>query len=168
MFSDNGLRYVAMKDSIKMVPFVRDEEELFSNTTARAISKHGFRVVINGQFYSLTQMGVIDALAGSDPVAAKHTTPNGLVVSNKSALSGRSAPQMFYVANQLKEVRRYRFGFGQSPTNVDSAIGGCGPLIINGLKYGVVNKFTNGISGKNFRIGSTGKQDPGIIGCCRR
>lgn len=37
--------------------------------------------------------------------------------------------------------------FGTAPKNVRSAIGGCGPIIINGLPYGRVNKYSNGVKG---------------------
>ena len=57
LFSDSGLIYVAMSDAIKMEPFVRNKEELFTETVTSAVASNKFRVVINGQFYSLTQMG---------------------------------------------------------------------------------------------------------------
>ena len=146
VFSDDGLIYVAMSDKAKMIPFVRDKEELFSTT----INEHSkkYRVIINGQFYGVSKAGIADALWGNDPVDPMHTTPEGRVISNGKLIGGRPAPLMFYIANHWQSMPRYTFNSGAAPTASSSAIGGCGPVIINGLPYGQVNTFSSGVVGK--------------------
>lgn len=146
VFSDNGLIYVVMSDKVKMVPFVRKKEELF-NTTIKSKSKK-YRVIINGQFYGVSKSGIADAMWGNDPIDPAHTTPEGMVINNGKIIGGRSAPLMFYIANYWKTTPRYTFDSGAAPTKSSSAIGGCGPIIINGIPYGEVNQFSNGIAGK--------------------
>ncbi|MFC1750981.1 phosphodiester glycosidase family protein [Pseudomonadota bacterium] len=146
LFSDDGLIYVAMSDMTKMVPFVRDKEELFSSTMNRHSKK--YRVIINGQFYGLSNMGKADALMGDDPVDPSHTTPEGLVINDSKVVGGRAAPKMFYVANHWTSSPTYTFNSGSAPKSASSAIGGCGPVIINGMPYGETNKFAKGIVGK--------------------
>jgi hypothetical protein len=54
----------------------------------------------------------------------------------------------FYIANIAGPLLGYAFGFGDAPTGSPyrSAIGGLGPLIINGLKYGKGNRYQPGTS----------------------
>lgn len=146
VFSDDGLIYVVMSNNMKMVPFVRKKEELFSTTINRVSKK--YRVIINGQFYGLSNTGKADALIGNDPVDPVHTTPEGLIINNGKIIGGRSAPQMFYIANYWKSCPQYRFNSGTVPTNSSSGVGGCGPIIVNGLPYGALNTFSNGVVGK--------------------
>lgn len=147
VFSDDGLLYVAANDTIKMVPFIRNREELFETTIAREYTSKKFRIIINGQFYGLDNSGKADAFIGHDPVDPGSTTPEGIVILNKARIGGRAAPMMFYIANRVKEKKRYIFGYGNTPTNVTSGVGGCGPIIIGNLPYGVQNKFKSGVAG---------------------
>ncbi len=146
LFSDNGLIYVAMSDKSKMVPFIRKKEELFSATINSYAKK--FRVIINGQFYGVSKSGILDALIGNDPVDPKHTTPEGRVINNGKLIGGRDTPLMFHIENNWKGSPAYKFGFGAAPLKSNSAVGGCGPVIINNLPYGEVNKYSKKVAGK--------------------
>ncbi len=144
-FSDNGLIFVAMPDKTRMIPFVRNKEELFTSTIKRHARK--FKVIINGQFYDLSKAGIADALWGTDPVDPSHTTPEGLVIRNGKSIGGRPAPLMFHIANYWKRNPKYQFGSGVAPLDASAAIGGCGPIIINGLPYGETNRYKKGKHG---------------------
>jgi hypothetical protein len=42
---------------------------------------------------------------------------------------------------------------GAASKGYSSAMGACGPVIINGIPYGEVNKFSNGVVAKNNIFG---------------
>lgn len=146
VFSDNGLIYVAMNDKTRMVPFIRKKEELFSTTIKNQSKK--YRVIINGQFYGVSKAGIADAMWGNDPVDPFHTTPEGKIINNGKMIGGRSAPLMFYIANHWETTPRYTFNSGVVPAKSSSAIGGCGPVIVNGMPYGESNNYSGGVLGK--------------------
>ncbi len=136
-----NMHLVAMKDTIRMVPFVRTKTELFNATATRTSAKEKFSVVINGPTYGLTAAGKSDALFGSDPVNPTHTIQEGFIVRDKKVIAGK-ASDMYYIANDTAKYPRYKFGRGRAPINVDAALGNMGPLIINSLPFGTSNKYT--------------------------
>jgi len=145
---DGALRYVVLSHSANMKIIRRTREELFSATVNREGA--GMAVVVNGNYYDVSTAGKMDALAGSDPVPATATTVEGRLISNGGLLAGRSAPQMFYFAQQAMPFvgniqSTYTTGFGDpQPTGGLTAIGGVGPLIIGGLHYGIGNRYKSG------------------------
>lgn len=147
LFSDDGLIFGVMSHHVRMTPIVRTKEELFSATIDRANQTSKFEVVINGQMYDVSKAGIADALLGSDPVAAEHTTIEGTVAYKRVKVAGRVAKQMFHVAYDEVYPNYYKFGFGPAPIHVAASLGGCGPLIINGLKFGSQNAYAKGSSG---------------------
>lgn len=66
------------------------------------------------------------------------------MVLNKKLISGRPAPLNFYIANYAKQAVKYKFGFGTAPMGADAAVGGTGPIIINKLSYGGINRYRAG------------------------
>ncbi|MEJ2407287.1 MAG: phosphodiester glycosidase family protein [Candidatus Thiodiazotropha sp.] len=124
----------------KIILPVRSAEELFSNTARQESISNKFKVVINGPTYGLTAAGKADALFGSDPVKAEETLQEGRIVRNKRVIGG-SRSDMYYIANYTGKAVKYRFGRGAAPTDADAALGNMGPLIINGLPFGKVNKY---------------------------
>lgn len=97
----------------------------------------------------MTNAGLIDSLIGDDPIYPKETLPEGKIIKGGKVLTGRATPKMFYVANYpAARRRRYVFGYGVAPKNAQGAIGGCGPLILNSMPYGEINKFSNEIKGR--------------------
>lgn len=138
--SGGPLYIVSMHKNIRMIPFVRNKEELFSTTAQQASAQGKFQVVINGPTYGLTHAGKVDALMGNDPVSPTETIQQGQVIKNGVVLGGQQS-SMFYVANYKGKNDKYEFGSGQAPTNADAALGNMGPLIINDLPYGPRNIF---------------------------
>ena len=138
--SGGPLYIVSMHQTIKMIPFVRTAEELFQTTAKRESIKQKFKIVINGPTYGLTKSGKIDALIGSDPVPASETLQQGRIIHNKKIIGG-STSNMYFIANYTGNAVKYQFGQGAAPTNADAALGNMGPLIINKLPFGQVNKY---------------------------
>jgi hypothetical protein len=134
---DGDLRFMVFPISARMDVIFRTEEELFRTTMRNAFQKMPFLCAINGMMYKLTLTGKQDAVIGSDPVPATETLPDGMIIKQGKLLAGRSAPQMFYVANDA--VGGYAFGQGDPPFSASRAMGGLTPIIINGLPYGVGN-----------------------------
>ena len=130
-----------MNQSIKMIPFMRTKEELFEKTAKRESTINKFTVVINGPTYRLTNSGYLDALVGSDPVPPNNTLQEGRIIKKKNIIGGMKS-NMYYIANYPKNNGfKYKFGKGTAPTSADAALGNMGPLIINGLPFGQVNKY---------------------------
>ena len=133
---DGSLKFMVLPITAKMNAIVRTKEELFEDTVKSAYAKSSFVCAINAMQYGLSYAGKADALVGSDPVLAEHTTADGYVVQS-GVITGRSAPQMFYIADDGRNG--YKFGYGDPPMSAKCGIGGIGPIIINGLPYGVGN-----------------------------
>lgn len=145
--TDGDLVYAALSLDCEMKIVHRTAEELFEQTARSAQARLKLLALVNGNNYDVTPAGKADALVGHDPVPAKESIPLGLVVDNGSVVTGVSKPQRFYVAFRaaVSQPRgSYEFGMGDPPTQVVSALGGLGPLIINGVKYGVGNKYSVG------------------------
>jgi hypothetical protein len=134
---DGDLRFMVLPITARMDIVYRTKEELFRTTMRAAYQKMPFVCAINGLQYSLTWSGKQDALVGDDPVPAFETTPDGMLISQGKLLGGRSAPQMFYVSHDY--LGGYSFGQGDPPFKSARGVGGLGPIIINGLPYGVGN-----------------------------
>lgn len=152
----DSLSMVAMSAARAMNVILRTTEELFTVAAPR-IAGGAARVIVNGNFYDLTSSGMMDAMVGHDPVAANETTPLGQIIERGSLAGGASAAQMFYWAQVTlsgppapgqtqASMRAYESGFGdppQAPT-VREALGGLGPMIIRGLRYGDGNRYRPG------------------------
>ncbi|OZG71873.1 hypothetical protein BTA51_17855 [Hahella sp. CCB-MM4] len=141
---DGPLFYLVFDDSVKMEPFVRTSEIMFDARAMEATRTNGYLATINAQVYGINTTGKIDYAVGSDPVTPKGIEPEGYTVLGKTVIAGRAAPLNFFIANTQSKSPKYQFGFGSAPVNVDAAIGGAGPIIVNGLPYGVVNKYRKG------------------------
>ena len=109
-------------------------------------------MVVNGNYYDVSRAGLLDAALGHDPVAATETTILGRVVDNGAVIGGQSSPSMFYFAQYFlpstdsRYLWTYITGFGDPPLGggTAAAIGGLGPLIIGGLRYGTQNRYRPG------------------------
>jgi hypothetical protein len=147
---DRGVYFVSLPSRAAMRPFMRTFSERFENTVKRVAARSHLAVVINGNMYSddawdsvprhvLGKLGV--NISPQDP---KLTTPEGKVVGRGQVLGGKSEKEMFYVAWVDGPLGGYSFGKGDPPGDTTSAIGGAGPLIIGGLRYGVKNQYRQG------------------------
>jgi hypothetical protein len=134
--NDGSLKFLVLPASVRMSVIHRTKEELFESTVQNAMSKSRFICAINGIQYSVSKAGLADTLLGNDPVAASHTTADGLIFQ-RGVRIGRSAPRMFYIADNGRQG--YEFGAGDPPAQAQCSVGGVGPIIINGLPYGVGN-----------------------------
>lgn len=141
---DGTIHYVVFEDSVKMDPFVRTDEIMFEAHAIAASKTHNYLAAINGQVFDLNTVGLVDYAVGNDPITPDGIDPIGLVVRSKKIITGRQAPLNFFIANDPSRPIKYSFGFGSAPTTSETAIGGAGPLIINGLPYGHFNKYRKG------------------------
>jgi hypothetical protein len=103
--------------------------------------------VINGNMFEVANQWTYRM--GSAPMAAADTTPQGRIVDSQATVGGGlSRPDHFHVACAVGPTYGYGFGQGDPPTAGKlSAVGGLGPLIIGGLKYGVGNVYKPGKTG---------------------
>jgi hypothetical protein len=138
IYRDGDFLLMVLPLSCRMEIILRTDEEPFSDTVQTAYRKNQFTCAINGIQYSVDPIGLADAAIGTDPVAANHTTPDGLLVRQGKIIGGRRAPQMFFLANDA--LGGYAFGLGDPPLGTARGVGGLGPMIIGGLPYGVGNQ----------------------------
>ena len=141
VYTDGDLTYTVMGEDARMEPFVRDREELFTETVDREAGPNS--VIINGNQYDLTFGGKVGAALWDDPVRPHRTTPEGTVIADGEHLTGTPEPERFYMA--YDEEAGYTFGQGEPPPGVDAAVGGLGPIIIDGQPYGVGNEYRDGV-----------------------
>jgi RHS repeat-associated protein len=100
-------------------------------------------------------------MGGFDPV--------GIVIAGGKVVGGQSAPDSFYFAwtphrstggggasTAANPADAWEFGQGDPPRNAEVGVGGAFPVIINGLPYGVSNKYKQGAP-----AGLPGRGDPG-------
>lgn len=150
------LSMVAMRASAPMDVILRTTERLFTVAAPTLVGRSA-KVIINANFYDVSNSGLSDAFFGHDPVPASATTPLGQLVEGGRVVAGSSKPQMFYWAQvrtmglpapgqSAADLRAYESGFGNPPIHpgVREAIGGLGPMIIAGLKYGDGNRYRAG------------------------
>ena len=156
VYVDGDLRYVAVPPS-EMRIIRRTAEELFSATVTREVAASNLRVAVNGNMFDVSRTGLIDVGIGHDPVPAGKTSSIGHVVIGGTRVAGSSQPDRFHVAFNitwaapLPPVRNepsYRFGMGDPPTGTggaEVALGGLGPIIIGGLRFGAGNLYRAGV-----------------------
>jgi Phosphodiester glycosidase len=99
-------------------------------------------VVVNGNYYDVNNYSKFWAFFGTSS-DADNTSPQGFLIESQAVIGGDSRPQSFFVA-QTRGLT-WKFGSGNpSPSGTLSAVGGVGPLIIDGLKYGNGNLYGPG------------------------
>jgi hypothetical protein len=138
---DSGARLelVALSGDSKMEPFVRTKEELYLDTIKKKVSSEKYKFVINGPTYGLSTAGKVDAAIGNDPIPAVETEQEGRVIKGSKIIGGR-ASNMYWIA-QYNPKNGFFFGRGRAPLHASAAVGNLGPLIINGLPFGKINKY---------------------------
>jgi hypothetical protein len=164
VYQDGDLLYVVLDDRAMMKVVLRTAQELFHTTVERERLSRQFAVVVNANFYDVSNLGLLSALTGSGPIAASATTPVGRLVERMSFIGGRPAPDLFYLDNAAGPLYGYSFGFGDPPsTGVLAAVGGLGPLIIGGLRYGVGNLYKPGTPSSAPATGAPPAQFAGAL-----
>lgn len=160
----SSFNYVLFLGQVSMRAIVRTREELFTTTIGRSVG--AFDVIVNGNYFGLTNAGRFDAYLGNDPVPAAETLIEGRVVRAGAAAIGDSRPQGFHIAeiaepgvNGRPGRLRYVTGLGDPPSGARTvtALGNLGPLISSGLPYGRGNRYRPPATGP-----ATG--DPGAAG----
>lgn len=159
---DGSVLYYTFDEGVELFPIVRSGEESFTDTASRALRKFDLDIVVNGAFYGFLGGGGYPLLSPVTPINPDSTLTEGLVVGSGVRLAGRSAPDMAYFAKvvQADGSVGYRFGTGDPPIRSSiAAFGGAMPLIIDGLPYGEINRYS-GLSRSDLAIAPvTG--DPG-------
>jgi hypothetical protein len=157
VYTDGDLYYVVMSIQTKMRIMLRTDDEYFTTFVDREAVKRGYEVVINGNYYDVNTISKFWGVLGTSS-AADNTSPEGYLVQDQTTIGGNSQSNRFYVAQRM--AQRWEFGFG-NPGSVATlcAIGGLGPIIIDGLKYGDGNKYKTGASAGAPATGEPGPAD---------
>jgi hypothetical protein len=139
VYTDGDLYFLVMSGKTRMRVMLRRDDEYFTTFVDREAVKLGVDVVVNGNMYDVRYVGLFWALLGtsSDP---DNTLPEGFLIDSQVRIDGNSQPQRFYVSQTAG--RSWKFGYG-NPISVGTgaAVGGVGPLIIDGLKYGPFHEY---------------------------
>jgi hypothetical protein len=152
LFNDGDVQYAALPaDPTQMLIVRRTLKENFSDTVTRDNGIQHFKVAINGNMYSCNspRLAVFKTLPASD------TTPLGLVLSGGGVVDGTSSPNMFFVAEspqvgppapgRTTMPAAWTFDSGDPSTTLQTALGGLGPIIQNGIKFGNGNLYGPGV-----------------------
>jgi hypothetical protein len=163
LYVDGDLMYVVLDYTAKMDIVRRIQPEMFT-TTVTAAAKKGYLVIINGLQYTVN-VSTYTYIIGDDPVDPSDVQPDGQVVESSRVVSGRSSPQMFYIAQGQAPIFVYYFNSGDPSVSGYykplTAMGGLGPIIINDLKYGDGNLYKPGTDGPG--TGDPGSAAPNLI-----
>lgn len=162
LVASDSLHMVMMRSTANMRVILRVTEDRFTNVAPGLAGSP--IVIINGNYYDVTSAGKRDAFFFNDGAEPSETTPEGRLVNNGRLIGGTIRRQMFHFGKTTDPfvgppppiplraplpLPRYFSGFGPAPTRVNgrtvvSTIGGAGPLIIDGLRYGVGNLYRAG------------------------
>jgi hypothetical protein len=158
-FNEGDARVMIMKDDTRLVPVVRTEEEMFTNTATDAAQSNDLDVVVNAHQFEFKALGLADYAIGDDPVDPDGMLPQGLTMENGRVLAGRSSPDTFYIAQKTDASGgvNNEFGFGDPPEDSTVAFGGGFPIIIDGQKYNEENVYAPGTSNKAPSSGDPGE-----------
>ena len=143
---DRGELFIVRIDSCLLVPIVRTSEEEASTgeeqieTVVERAQKLGdFDVCINGVWYDYSYL---DAFDGSAPAAG--TKNEGEILLASGVRRGNPSPNGYYAAQRVNST--WEFGYGNLPASgFRVGVSGLCPLVINGLNYGVGNKYGKGV-----------------------
>jgi YD repeat-containing protein len=148
-FREGGLDISIFSDQSELVPVVRTQDEVFSQTAIDAFKANDLDLVINGPLYGLLPNtgGALSTMITNGAVDPANVLAEGETLFNGKVVAGRSAPGRFYVSqNDSPGGFVYGFGPGDPPATSRVAFGGGVPLIVNGLKYGPTNVYLPGTS----------------------
>jgi hypothetical protein len=155
---DRNVHYITVAGTTAMRTFVRTTTQPFEDTVTGFARQSRLDVIINGNPYGLTRSGYFNAVTGASTSAAANTLPEGHVQGRGQLLAGSSEPNRFYVAWFDGRRPAYTFGFGDPPGDATSSVGGLGPIIIDGLKYGSANQYRQGVPAGAAPVGPPAAQ----------
>ncbi|MGE9759473.1 hypothetical protein [Pseudomonas sp. PDM20] len=143
-------RFIHNSGKLEINPIIRTETEFFSTTVLKENAKRRSSATINTNFYDISASGYISALKGHNPTPASETTFLGEIVSEGKIVGGKPEPLNFYIAHykdrhkaNIDLTTTFSTGQGNPPGDCSCGFGGLGPLIINGLPYGSINKYSS-------------------------
>lgn len=137
-----GLHIIEIKGKARLVPIIREKEELFSQTVQHAASLAKLTACINACWYSLTNAGYLDTVTGSDPVLSKETKNEGFALLGTGKIYGNSYPALFYIAQKLDYSFAMARGDLSNNLGFYTGMGGLCPLVHQGLVYGNGNRYS--------------------------
>jgi|GEM_PF-5177419 len=123
----DGAFFVSLPGSAQMRTFMRTKYWRFASSVKDFAKASRLAVVINGNMYR----------GGGAPI--------GIVRGRGQALGGTSEPDRFHVSWSEGPLGGYSFALGDPPAAGESAVGGLGPLIMDGMKYGPTNVYRLGV-----------------------
>ena len=151
VLNDGSFKYVILDYMCEMKTILRTNRELFTDTLKREGAT--MKVVVNGVYYELSRGGKVDALIGR-AAPPSDSTIDGEVIESGKMVAGTAQSQRFFFAQfSLPSTKApfwgYFAGFGDPPGGpIDKCgVGGAGPLVISGLRYGSVNQYMTGATG---------------------
>ena len=122
---------------LNSTPYLIDRKpsETFTDAAKRLDSSSLTNIAINTELY--------DGRYSNSPTDPSDNPSEGLVIVSKTALSGsQTSPETFFFSNDLNG--NWKFGKGDPPNSSQIAFGGGIPVIVNGLPYGIDNKYKDG------------------------
>jgi RHS repeat-associated protein len=131
----------------------RKSTEYFTQAT-KDFPRHDFS--INTQMFDYSNAW--DYFRASTPQPISDYTSQGQNVANGKVVSGRSANKTFYFAHG--KDGSWSTGFGDVPNDAKFGVGGGTPIVINGLKFGEKNVFTEDAPERVKAIGEKGWIEP--------
>ena len=143
---EGKVHIVTISGKVGLHPVLRDQQILFSEYIQKKVSEEKYDVVINTSFYDINYVSLAAALAiERNPIGEKNTENLGRIKLKNGDISGAAGASYFYVA----QSKDYTYYFGQGDFTLNArynklfqvAVGGMGPLIIGGLKYGNGNEY---------------------------
>ena len=166
-----GAFYISMSSAAAMRPFIRTRAEPFESTVQRMAAASGLAVVVNGNMYgdsSTTRKatGWLSRKTGlplTTTAEGSETTPEGIVRGRGHLLGGISEPLMFHIAWSEGPLGGYTFAKGDPPTECTASLGGLGPVIIGGLRYGSENRYRAGVPAGAPSAGEPDQKHKGFL-----
>jgi hypothetical protein len=151
--------YIVKIDKCLLVPIVRTVEEeqatgeeTIEKVVQRAQSLGDLDVCINGVWYDYSYLSAMDGSAST-----ADTKNEGEVLLANGKRYGNPSPEGYYAAQRVD--CSWDFGYGNlPPSGFRVGVGGLCPLVINGLKYGVGNKYSKGVPTGAPPVGDPGQK----------
>jgi hypothetical protein len=171
-FTDGALQCVMLIDDFVSVRVIRRTAlELFDATVDNAVRADPLlKLVINGSYGdNQTVAGSLTRLFGSGPIAPEQQEIIGRVVQSGVNVTGTSRPRRAFFAfdhTQRTQAPVCFYGVGDPPTSADAALGGLGPLLINGSKFDDRDAWyasLNAFAPQTGRIGIASSTANGLI-----
>lgn len=142
-FADRGVHVVALGRPRPYV-VVKGFTQTFTGSALRTDTSNAEETVINMNLFGLT-------------------STEGQIVRTGSVIGGQSSPGTFYLAWTRTEPDPWKVAQGDPPRTADVAFGGGKPVIVNGVCYGAVNRYSAGAPAGLPATGDPGEAHRGLL-----